>query len=137
VLDRPRYVRTTIQIIDDSAPGVLNFSHDSYSVCESDKLIKIEVVRRFGGKGTVSCKVSALAVLTAARRRQLRRTTRAQIRSGDVTQVKTVDREATSPDDYKGIDEENPMVLEFQEGEVSKFIEIEVVDDEVDVHRAC
>ena len=69
-----------MHIIDDSTPGVLNFSEAHYSVCESEKKITITVTRQHGGNGTVSVK------------------------------VKTVDREAVSPEDYEGIDEDEPLV---------------------------
>ena len=92
---------TQVQIVDDSAPGVLDFAEEHYLCCESEKKVAITVVRSKGSNGRVTVK------------------------------VKTVDREAVSPDDYIAIPEDDPMELVFEENELSKTFEIGIIDDQV------
>jgi hypothetical protein len=92
---------TKVIIIDDSSPGVLYFSKEQYVCCESEKKVTITVNRKAGSKGKVSCK------------------------------VKTVDREAVSPDDFIAIPEDDPMILVFDNEELTKSFDIEIIDDQV------
>eukprot|EP00750_Incisomonas_marina_P008198 INCI15354.2.p1 GENE.INCI15354.2~~INCI15354.2.p1 ORF type:complete len:1007 (-),score=157.08 INCI15354.2:416-3436(-) len=111
--DAPLYSKpsaeTTIRVYDDHAPGLLQFhyktateqSKQAFIVCESEKRVLVSVRRHNGALGTLRCKY----------------------KTRDGSAVSSDDRSVA---DYMEVEGE----LEFGPGEVSKDIEIEIIDDD-------